>query len=340
LLSLNIYTDTKRQMQNTLTNKYNLGFFPTPMHKLKNLSNTYSEYTIYIKRDDQTGLASGGNKTRKLEYLIKEAIDTNCNVVFTAGAQQSNHCRQTAAACAVAGIECHIIVKGNEPDRYQGNLLLSHLLGAKIHFTSNYNKEIDFNSYISKLEKGKKAMVIPIGGSNITGTLGYVEAMKELKLQLDAQHVKIDYLFFASSSGGTQAGIMLGMQLYKLDFELIPIKIDKDTNEKGELAEVVLNLVNEGKTLLNLDRNYTLSDIPLNRNYNEADYGVLTKNEISSINELALMEGVLLDPVYTGRAFYGMLDCLKNKKIKENSNILFWHTGGLPALFDYANGLK
>ncbi len=340
MLSLNIYTDTKRQMQNTLTNKYNLGFFPTPMHKLKNLSNTYSEYTIYIKRDDQTGLASGGNKTRKLEYLIKEAIDTNCNVVFTAGAQQSNHCRQTAAACAVAGIECHIIVKGNEPDRYQGNLLLSHLLGAKIHFTSNYNKEIDFNSYISKLEKGKKAMVIPIGGSNITGTLGYVEAMKELKLQLDAQHVKIDYLFFASSSGGTQAGIMLGMQLYKLDFELIPIKIDKDTNEKGELAEVVLNLVNEGKTLLNLDRNYTLSDIPLNRNYNEADYGVLTKNEISSINELALMEGVLLDPVYTGRAFYGMLDCLKNKKIKENSNILFWHTGGLPALFDYANGLK
>jgi len=327
-------------MKNTRTNKYNLGFFPTPLHTLKNVSNKYSDYTIYIKRDDQTGLASGGNKTRKLEYLIKEAIDTNCNVVFTAGAQQSNHCRQTAAACAVAGLECHIIVKGNEPEQYQGNLLLSHLLGAKIHFTSNYNKEIDFNCHISALEKSKKAYVIPIGGSNITGTLGYVEAMKELKLQLEEQHVKIDYLFFPSSSGGTQAGIMLGMQLYNLDFELIPIKIDKDTNEKGELAEVVLDLVKEGEALLNLDTNYTLSDIPLNRNYNEAEYGVLTKNEITAINELALKEGVLLDPVYTGRAFFGMLDCLRNKKIKENSTVLFWHTGGLPALFDYANGLK
>lgn len=327
-------------MKNRLTNKFNLGFFPTPLHKLNNLSKKYSDYTIYIKRDDQTGLASGGNKTRKLEYLIKEAIDTNCNVIFTAGAQQSNHCRQTAAACALAGIECHIIVKGNEPKHFQGNLLLSHLLGAKIHFTTNYNKEIDFNSYISKLEKGKKAFIIPIGGSNITGTIGYVEAMKELKLQLEEQNVKIDYLFFASSSGGTQAGIMLGMQLYNLDFELIPIKIDKDTNEKSELAEVVLNLVNEGKALLNLETNYTLSDIPLNRSYNEAEYGVLTKKEISSINELALKEGILLDPVYTGRAFYGMLDCLKNKKLKQNSNILFWHTGGLPALFEYANGLK
>lgn len=322
-----------------LSNKYNLGFFPTPLHKLENLSNNYSDYTIYIKRDDQTGLASGGNKTRKLEYLIKEAIDTNCNVIFTAGAQQSNHCRQTAAACAIAGIECHIIVKGFEPEKYQGNLLLSHLLGAKIHFT-NSSKIIDFNSYIEKLEKNKKPYVIPIGGSNITGSLGYVEAMKELKLQLEEQNVKIDYLFFASSSGGTQAGIMLGMELYNLDFELIPIKIDKDTDEKCELAEGVLNLVNEGKKVLSLDTNYTLSSIPLNRNYNEAEYGVLTKNEISSINKLALSEGVLLDPVYTGRAFYGMLDFLNAKKLKQNSNILFWHTGGLPALFDYANGLK
>lgn len=322
-----------------ITNKYNLGFFPTPMHKLKNLSKKYPDYNIYIKRDDQTGLASGGNKTRKLEYLIKEAIDTNCNVVFTAGAQQSNHCRQTAAACALANIECHIIVKGDEPKQYQGNLLLSHLLGAKIHFTNNYDKEIDFNSYVEKLEKGKKAYIIPIGGSNITGTLGYVEAIKELKLQLEKQNVKIDYLFFASSSGGTQAGIMLGMQLYNLDFELIPIKIDKDVNEKDELAEVVLNIINEGKTLLNIGTKYKLSDIPLNRNYNESEYGVLTNKEVSSINELALTEGILLDPVYTGRAFYGMLDCLKNKMVRKKSNILFWHTGGMPALFEYANGL-
>ena len=123
-----------------IDNKYKLGFFPTPLHKLHNLSEIYTDYNIFIKRDDQTGLASGGNKTRKLEYLIKQAIDNGCDTVFTAGAQQSNHCRQTAAACSIAGLECHLIVRGKEPKTYQGNLLLSHLLCAKIHFTFNDKK--------------------------------------------------------------------------------------------------------------------------------------------------------------------------------------------------------
>ena len=323
-------------------NKYNLGFFPTPLHKLNNLSKIYSDYTLFIKRDDQTGLASGGNKTRKLEYLIKQALDNNYDAVFTTGAQQSNHCRQTAAACAQAGIECHIVVRGKEPKTYQGNLLLSHLLGAKIHFTNDNRKEIDFNEFTSKLEKNKKPFIIPIGGSNSVGALGFVDAIKELKLQLTSQDIHIDYLVFASSSGGTQAGIMLGLELADLNIELIPIKIDKDEPERQgvELEEAIIEIMNEGKKLLNIEKQYTLKDIPLNKEYNEADYGVLTSNEISAINELALNEGILLDPVYTGRAFYGMLDCLKKKKIKQNSNILFWHTGGLPALFEHAEGLR
>lgn len=322
--------------------KYNLGFFPTPLHKLKNLSKVYSDYNIFIKRDDQTGLASGGNKTRKLEYLIKQALDNNYDAVFTTGAQQSNHCRQTAAACAQAGIECHIVVRGTAPKVYQGNLLLSHLLGAKIHFTNDNRKDINFNEFTSKLEKNSKSFIIPIGGSNSIGALGFVDAIKELKIQLMDQHINMDYLFFASSSGGTQAGIMLGLALADLNIELIPIKIDKDEPEDQgvELEEAILKIINKGKKLLNIERQFTLKDIPLNKEYNEANYGVLTNNEILAINELALNEGILLDPVYTGRAFYGMLDCLKNKKIKQNSNVLFWHTGGLPALFEHAEGLR
>ena len=323
-----------------LNNKYNLGFLPTPLHKLKNLSKIYSDYNIFIKRDDQTGLASGGNKTRKLEYLIQQAIDKGCDTVFTAGAQQSNHCRQTAAACAVAGLECHLIVKGSKPKVYQGNLLLSKLLGAEIHFTGNYKKDIDFELFINKLDANKKPFIIPIGGSNVTGALGYVEAIRELKQQLNEQDLNIDSIFFASSSGGTQAGLILGLELYGLETELIPIKIDKDETQNLDMEQEVLNIVKNGTELLNINRDYSLSDITLNKNYNQADYGVLTDKEKTAINKLALSEGILLDPVYTGRAFYGMLDFLKHKKLKPNANILFWHTGGLPALFDYAEGLQ
>ncbi len=321
-------------------NKYNLGFFPTPLHPLTNLSQEYPDYNIFIKRDDQTGLASGGNKTRKLEYLIKEALDNGYKIVFTAGAQQSNHCRQTAAACALAGLECHLIVRGTEPKTYQGNLLLSHILGAKIHFTGNNDKEIDIESFNHRIAKGEKKFIIPFGGSNIIGALGYVEAVKELKNQLTNLHLNIDYIFFASSSGGTQAGLILGLELYQLKTTLIPIKIDKDETYGLELEEAILKIVKEGTELLNIQREYSIGDISVNKSYNKAAYGVLTDNERTAINIMAINEGILLDPVYTGRAFYGMLSFLKEKKLKAKSNILFWHTGGLPALFDYASGLK
>ncbi len=323
-----------------INNKYKLGFFPTPLHKLNNLSKIYPDYNIFIKRDDQTGLASGGNKTRKLEYLIKQAIDEGCDTVFTAGAQQSNHCRQTAAACTLAGLECHLILRGNEPKTYQGNLLLSQLLGAKIHFSGDGSKEIDLDLFTKKLDANKNPFIIPIGGSNVIGALGYVEAVRELKQQLDEQNLNIDTIFFASSSGGTQAGLILGLELYALDAELIPIKIDKDETQNLDMEAEVLSIVKEGVKLLGINRKYSIADMTLNKNYNQAAYGVLTDKEKSAINKLALTEGILLDPVYTGRAFYGMLDLVKEKKLKPHSNILFWHTGGLPALFDYAEGLQ
>jgi D-cysteine desulfhydrase len=324
-----------------LDHKFDLGFFPTPLHRLKNLSEKYTPYHIFIKRDDQTGLASGGNKTRKLEYLIREALDKGCDTVITAGAQQSNHCRQTAAACAIANLKCHLLLGGTAPEKYNGNLLLSDLLGAQIHFTGENRKGEDIESLKNKLElDGKKPFVIPYGGSNITGALGFVNAVRELKTQLIDQNLKIDYLFFASSSGGTQAGLTLGNDLYHLNMTLIPIGIDKDETQGLSLEKMVLMLVNEGKLLLNIKKEYTPKDVKINNDYNEAGYGVITKNEKVALKELAQNEGILLDPVYTGRAFYAMLNYLNEKKLPSDANILFWHTGGLPANFYYASELK
>lgn len=180
-----------------LSNKENLGFLPTPFHRLHQLSKKYADYNLFIKRDDQTGLASGGNKTRKLEYLIYDAIKLSCDTVITAGAQQSNHCRQTAAACAVKGLECHLLLGGMPPKIYEGNLLLSHLLGAKIHFTGDNRKGEDIKIVQRTLtEKGRKCYVVPYGGSNFIGVLGYVNAVNELKTQLEQEKINIDYLFF------------------------------------------------------------------------------------------------------------------------------------------------
>jgi len=320
--------------------KYNLGFFPTPIHELKNLSEKYKRYRLYIKRDDQTGLALGGNKTRKLEYLIADAIENGSDTIITAGAQQSNHCRQTAAACAVAKLKCHLLLGGNEPETFTGNLLLSKLLGATIHYAGENRKGEDIHKLADHLaSQGLKPYIIPYGASNITGAMGYVEAAKELKEQMVSGHLKIDYIFFASSSGGTQAGLILGKTLYDLDSQLMPVSIDKDETYGVEQEKAILNLVLQGKNILNLDKTFSLKDTALIKGYNEAGYGVITSNEKKAIKELAEIEGIILDPVYTARAFYGLTDYLEKELIEPDSNVLFWHTGGAPANFYYARDI-
>ena len=324
-----------------LDHKLNLGFFPTPLHLLPRLSEKYPGYNIYIKRDDQTGLASGGNKTRKLEYLIREALVNNCNTVITAGAQQSNHCRQTAAACAASGLECHLLLGGTEPEKYNGNLLLSYLLGATIHFTGENRKGEDIDTLKTELGKnGRRCYLIPYGGSNSIGALGFVNAAKELKQQLSDLKLEIDYIFFASSSGGTQAGLTLGKDLFGLNAELMPVNIEKSEMEGISLEQVVLNILKEEKKTLGFEKEYRLEEIKLVRGYDENEYGVVTDDEIFAIKLLATCEGILLDPVYTARAFFGMMDHLEHEKISKDSNVLFWHTGGLPANFYYADQLK
>lgn len=316
--------------------KFSLGFFPTPLHQLKNLSKKYPEYRIFIKRDDHTGLATGGNKTRKLEYLIGEALAQKADTIITAGALQSNHCRQTAAAAAMAGLECHLLLRGEPDKEITGNLLLSKILGATLHFTKEDKKGPGLTNLAQKLIKvGRKPYVIPYGGSNITGAMGYFEAVKELKNQLKTLQTEIDYIFFASSSGGMQAGLMLGMEKHKLNTALMPVSIDKEELGAVKLEEEILKILNDGCKILDVSRKFALQEIPLLREFNDAGYGVVTNNEKEAILTLGRSEGIILDPVYTGRAFYAMLQYLKNKKLKPETNVLFWHTGGVPANFHY-----
>ncbi len=321
---------------------FKLGFFPTPIEELKNLSNDFSDYQIFTKRDDNTGLATGGNKTRKLEYLLQDALDQDADTIISAGAQQSNHCRQTAAAAAKAGMKCHLVLGGHQPkNEFTGNLLLSKLLGAELHFMGEQRKGEDIPQIKNDLIKaGKRPYVIPYGGSNSVGALGYVRAIKELKEQSKELNLNFDYIYFGSSSGGTHAGMIMGKELFKLDSKIIGIQIDKDKINGLNLNENILKIIGETQEKLNISREFKLDEINLLEDYGIPGYGVLTDHEAYAINLLAKSEGILVDPVYTGRAFYGMIDQLKNNKIKKGSKVLFWHTGGFPATYNYLEQLS
>ncbi len=317
--------------------KYPLGFFPTPLQELKRFSARYRGCRLFIKRDDHTGLATGGNKTRKLEYLLGDALARGADTVITAGAQQSNHCRQTAAGCAMAGLSCHLLLGGEKPPRLDGNLLLSHILGANIHYAGENRKGEDMETLMEELRsQGRRPYAIPYGGSNLTGAMGFAEAAGELGQQLSEQELYIDYIFFASSSGGMQAGLTLGSALHGLGATLMPISIDKEESGGDRLEELIYRLVCEGDRKLRLGLRLTAADIPLIRGYDKYGYGKLTQQEKEAILALARTEGILLDPVYTGRAFYGMMDHLERELLPPGAHVLFWHTGGIPATFSYA----
>ncbi|MDE1462654.1 D-cysteine desulfhydrase family protein [Spartinivicinus poritis] len=318
-----------------------LGFFPTPVVELKQLSNQLKGPRIFIKRDDQTGLALGGNKTRKLEYLVADALQQGCDTLVTAGAPQSNHCRQTAAAAALMGLDCHLVLGGEATSKVNGNLLLDRLLGANIHWSGEQRKGEQIPQIIDALTKqGKKPYEIPYGGSNAVGAAAFVFAVEELSQQQCNLDIEFDHIVFASSSGGTHAGLTVGKSLLQLNTQIIGIGIDK--GEAGELpyTTYLTQLSNETHALVSKEQaHYTESDFFLNTNYQGAGYGVVGDLERDAIQLVAQTEGILLDPVYTGRAMGALIDMIRNKQFDQQQTVLFWHTGGAPALFDYADEL-
>ena len=321
-------------------NRQSLGFFPTPLIELTRLSKTLDGPKIYMKRDDNTGLALGGNKTRKLEFIIGDALAKGADTIVTAGAAQSNHCRQTAAAAASLGLECHLVLGGQEPDQLNGNLLLDKIFGCQIHWAGSNRKGEDIPAIVEQLKKeGKKPYIVPYGGSSELGAFAFVEAFKELELQRQEMDVSFTHIVFASSSGGTQAGLMLGNKIFNSHYQIVGINIDKGETDKVPFDQYIVSLANSTAALIEADYTFSETDLVLNSDYVGDGYGVIGKLENEAIAITAQTEGILLDPVYTGRAMGGLLDMIRTGKIKKTDSVLFWHTGGAPALFAYADAL-
>jgi D-cysteine desulfhydrase family pyridoxal phosphate-dependent enzyme len=300
---------------------------PTPIESLPRLTAVLHGPHIWVKRDDLTGLAFGGNKTRKLEFVIAEAQANGAHTLITVGAAQSNHCRQTAALAARIGLECVLVLSGEEPEYYSGNLILDRLFGVEIVWTTFKERDIVLRQTFDKAwDAGRRPYLIPLGASNITGSLAYAYAFEEAL----SQGIDPDWIVVASSSGGTQAGLVLGANRSGWRGRVLGISIDQPKIDLQEKVSELSSLASErfGEKIL-----IKPEEILVNDDYLGAGYGIMGEPEINSIRLFAENEGLLLDPVYTGRAAAGLIDLINQGFFKENETILFWHTGGTPALF-------
>ena len=313
-----------------------LGHFPTPIEHLKNVSQHLDGPNIFIKRDDCTGLATGGNKTRKLEFLIPDAIKNKAELIVTVGAIQSNHARQTAAACSLKGLKCLIILEQrlkNPPDAYMnsGNVFLNKLLGAEVMLCP---KDQDILEYSTKVvedikSKGTNVYFIPGGGSNSIGALGYVECFNEILKENNKYN--FTHIVHATGSSGTQAGLLAGKKYFQSQLQIIGISVRYEKKIQEE------KVYNEAKKICEklkcdvLDR----SEVVAYDDYIGSGYGEPTDGMIEATNLLAKKEAILLDPVYSGKGFAGLIGLIRQKKFTKKDNILFIHTGGAVSLSAY-----
>ena len=318
--------------------RISLAHLPTPLEPLPRLSAHLGGAEIWIKRDDQTGLAGGGNKTRKLEYLLADALAQHKRTLITGGAAQSNHCRQTAAAAARVGVRCVVVLRGEPPAILTGNILLDDLLGAEIVWTRGESRAAVMEAICAREEAaGNEPYFIPIGGSNRIGASAYAAAVQELAGQLPSAGLdRFTRLCFASSSGGTHAGLAVGAQAIMPTTEVLGFSVDEPL---AELQANVALIATDTAELLGLPFTFKPADIAANTDYIGAGYAIMGDRERETIRLLAHLEGILVDPVYTAKAFGGLIDLVRRGLIGRDERVLFWHTGGQPALFAYADQL-
>ncbi len=311
-----------------------MGSFPTPMQPLIRLSQWLAGPEIWIKRDDLDGLGGGGNKIRKLNFLLAEAIRQGADIVLTTGATQSNHARQTAAMAARLGLACRLVLRGDDPPPAEnGNYLLDRLLGAEIRWTQGEDPATVMEREADDLrKKGRTPYIIPYGGSNAIGIMGFVAAFREFIAQSAADGLPFDAIVVASSSGGTQAGLTLGAKALGWPGEVIGVSI---ADPKAILIERMVALANEGAELLDLDFRLHTRDFHVSDAFLGGGYGVVGRLEREAIRTLARIEGIFVDPVYTGRALGGLMEMIRSGDLREAKRILFWHTGGTPAIYAY-----
>ena len=318
--------------------RFSLAHLPTPLEPLDRLSALLGGPSLWIKRDDQTGLAGGGNKTRKLELLIADALAQRADLVLTVGAIQSNHCRQTAAAAARAGLDCVLVLRGvARPPAVDRQPALNDLLGARIVWTGDRDRDVVMEE-VAQQERaaGRRPYLRPLGGSNVVRAAAYALAFAELWEQMHERGVAFDRIVFASSSGGTQAGLAAGAAACGYQGRLVGITNDQTA---VELSALVSPLAAEVCRSLEIAAPPPARLIAVDDSYLGGGYAVMGDPDREAIRLLAQTEGILLDPVYTGRAMSGRLDQIRRGLIGSGETVLFWHTGGAPALFAYTQDL-
>lgn len=314
--------------------------YPTPLQEMPHLKEYLNcKPRLFVKRDDLTGLGLGGNKVRKLDFLLAEAKARGANTLITCGGLQSNHCRQTAAMASQFGFACHLVLEGEEPCFYQGNLLLDHLFGATLHFIGeDGDLDQEMERAAKKIEKeGGDPYIIPLGGSNPLGTLGYVESALEAIKEANRLGIAIDHAFLPTGSGGTQAGVALAARESSPKMQVHGISVSR---EEAKQRENVAELINGVYDLLGMEERAEARHLSVYDSFIGKGYGHITSEGLAAIRLLAKKEGLLLDPVYTGKAMAGMLQLLKEEPFSLSQGLLFFHTGGHPALFAYAEDLQ
>ena len=314
-----------------------IAHLPTPLEPLPRLTAQLGGPELWVKRDDQTGLATGGNKARKLEFLVADALSRDADMLITAGAAQSNHARQTAAAAAKFGLACTLVLRGGEPTETQGNLLLDRLLGAQVVWAGKQPLPDAMEQTAVELDvAGRRSYVVPYGGSSPVGACGYVAAMEELLAQSAARDLAFDHIVFPSSSGGTQSGLAVGAQALGYRGRVLGISVDQPA---AALRQLLAPLASATANLLGLEISPSPDDFDIDDGYLGEGYGVMGDLERDAVHAAARTEGLLLDPVYTGRAFGGLLDLIRQGTFHSGEKVLFWHTGGTTGLFAYADQL-
>ncbi len=338
---MNIYDEANQYL--TSRPKKEIGFFPTPLHKLENLSAMLG-VNLYLKRDDMTGVSLfGGNKIRKLEYLIGDAVAKGCDTVFTFGATQSNHAMQTVTACRRFGLTPILylvaIVEPSEED-VRSNLLLDKIMGAEIHIVPMNGKTEDeaddlavalAEEHCKKLEaQGHKCYMVPMGGASAVGSSGFVSGFVELSRQMEQIGRHADYIFHGTGTGGTLAGLAAGKKLIDSDTTIISINVSP---KPAEHYAKIAKLATDALHYLGSDKSVSADDLHFDQSYYAPGYEMPNPGASEAIKLLARTEGILLDPVYTGKGFAGMLDYIRTGKVPQGSTVVYWHTGGATALF-------
>lgn len=320
--------------------RISLGNYPTPLMEAHHLSAALGGPRIIIKRDDLTGLALGGNKCRKLEYVLADAQQRGIDTLITSGSSQSNHALQTAAAARKLGMETYLVlVKGVHVEK-QGNLLLHDILDSTVSIHDVAEPSEMFTTMLQKMNemaddlrsKGRNPLVIPAGADVPLGVVGWVNAAEEIGQQLKDQKIDVKYVVLAHGGGGTQAGLVLGFKQLRLPLNVVGISV---MDKKGKAIDEVVTLVNETARLLALDVAVTPDEVTVYDDYMGQGYGIITDDCIEAIRLVAQTEGIFLDPVYTGKAMAGLIDLIGKGQFTSKDTVVFVHTGGLPAVFAY-----